>query len=105
MDWTYLLGFAAVAVIFAASFWMILWCHYDDGIVGKIGLAFITLGTLAILIECWDGVDIRFRPSIIFILIGFAIFQVRHLWRTWLYIKQKDCKNRRHTDMGVPSGL
>lgn len=83
-----MLGFIAVATCFVVSGWMVVWCEYEDGIVGKIGLGMLSLGCLTILIELTEGVYSRFTPIRVLIMGGVAIFLVRHLWRTYKFSRK-----------------
>lgn len=87
MYWINMLGYVAVGVIFVASFWMILWCQYEDGIVGKIFIGMMALATLVTLGELIEGVDIVFKARDTMLLMGIAGFLTRHLYRTWKYVR------------------
>ena len=78
-----IIGFSAVGILFVISSWLILWWDYDDGIVGKIALALISLGCLIRLIELTEDDPFEYGDVSVLVLAGMAIFMSRHLYRTW----------------------
>ena len=83
MDLLQLIGFAAIGVLFIVSSWLVIWCDYEDGIVGKLGLIMVALGTLVRIIEASEGDAFQFSDVSIIVLVGMSIFMLRHLYRAW----------------------
>ena len=83
MDTTQIVGFSALGLLFSITSWLIIWCDYDDGIVGKIGLILISVGCLVRLIELSEGDPWEFSDVSVLVLGGMAIFMSRHLYRAW----------------------
>ena len=81
MDTLQAVGFASIGIAFAVSSWLILWCEYDDGIIGKIALGFISIGCLVRLIELSEDNPHEYSDVSILVLVGVALFLLRHWWR------------------------
>lgn len=58
-----------------------LWCKYNDGLIGKMGLAAVALSSGVGVIHYVErhGPDYDAICAVVFV--GMAIFMVRHLWR------------------------
>lgn len=72
---------AALFVILGISALLIVWCHYDDGIVGKVALAGMAFAAGVPLWEIVSGIEYHALPSTMLLTIAMALFLVRHLYR------------------------
>lgn len=89
-----IIGFSAIGILFAISSWLILWCDYEDGIIGKAALALISVGCLVRLIELTEDDPFEYSEVSVLVLVGVALFFMRHLWRTYQNVKRS--KNDAH---------
>ena len=71
----------ALAVLLVVSVFLIMWPHYEDGIVGKVFLGVLMLTSAAVLTGAWDGVQYEPIPETVGVAIGAAGFMTRHFYR------------------------
>lgn len=71
----------ALAVLLVVSVFLIMWPHYEDGLVGKLFLIVIAITSASVLVGAWDGV--RYEPitETVAVAVGAAGFMARHLYR------------------------
>lgn len=90
----YALTFILALIITVVCVSLILSANYHDGVIGRIGLACITLGcgvgiVVQDIIEFVDGTHDyhQVSPVGLLILCGLAVFMVRHYYRYWKFCK------------------
>lgn len=83
MDALTLIGIASCGVTALVCGWLVIWCQYNDGIVGKLGLSFIALSSGIVFLEYLDGVQYQMLGTSAVSYLGLAVFFVRHWWRRW----------------------
>lgn len=89
-----ILFYIACLVLFFVPLWFIRHKVYDDGVLGRISLAFIVIGSFVILGDAslsyfdawWTGGDYRLagyrvEPEQACLVVGFAVFITWHLFR------------------------
>lgn len=81
MDFPTIVGLAALVLLALVCTLMILWCKYNDGIIGKIGFAMIVIGAMVLIAGEVDDPSLALSPAEAFIFIGTTIVFVRHVWR------------------------
>lgn len=71
----------ALAVIMALSALLVMWCHYDDGLFGKIALIGCFFGAGVPLWEIVSGIEYKLLPSTVLLTCAMALFLLRHVFR------------------------
>ena len=79
-----LLNFLTVVAL-----WVILCCvvllalspNYDDGWMGKLALGLMAVGCVVNYLDYFEFKSLDLPPAAELLVIGFALMQVRHLWR------------------------
>lgn len=72
---------AALVIILIISGLLVLWCHYDDGVVGKLALIGCFFGAGVPLWEIISGTQLHVFTTTVLLTCGMALFLVRHLYR------------------------
>lgn len=70
----------ALAVLLVVSVFLIMWPHYEDGLIGKLCLIVIAITSAAVLVGAWDGVQYQPIPETVAVAVGAAGFMTRHLY-------------------------
>jgi hypothetical protein len=84
-----ILSVIVVAVITLVSFCLALWCEYKDGVFGHFSLVLMGCSGTLLLIGIYQGRDYYLNPLTIGILMGAAIFLVRHMVNALRFRKRK----------------
>lgn len=72
---------ASAGVILCVSLYLALCRNYDDGIIGHVALAGMSLSSAAPLYEAYEGVDYEFMPTTALMYAAIALFLARHAYR------------------------
>lgn len=76
-----LIVLASAGVILCVSLYLAMCRHYDDGIIGHVALAGMSLSSAAPLYEAYEGVDYDFMPTTALMYAAVAVFMARHAYR------------------------
>ena len=71
----------ALSVLLVVSLFLIMWPHYEDGLVGKLFLGVMMITSASVLAGAWDGVQYQPIPETVAVAVGAAGFMSRHLYR------------------------
>lgn len=78
---------ASAGVILFVSLYLALCRNYDDGIIGHISLAGMSLSSVAPLYETAAGSDYEFASTTALMYAAVAVFMARHAYRFRMYRK------------------
>jgi EamA domain-containing membrane protein RarD len=85
MDMTTLIGVISLLILGVASTSLALWCKYDDGVIGHIALALMSLCALVVGMEAFDETEYQLLPTTSAMFAAMACFMVRHAYRAWRF--------------------
>ena len=71
----------ALSVLLVVSLFLIMWPHYEDGLIGKLFLGVIMITSASVLAGAWDGVKYEPIPETVAVAVGAAGFMTRHFYR------------------------
>lgn len=78
-----------IGIIVCISFGLALWCQYKDGIFGHLALVLMGGSGTLLLMGIYQGRDFYLHPLVVGILLGIAIFLVRHALNALRFRKRK----------------
>ena len=71
----------AALIILCVCVTLIFHCEYEDGLIGRIALAGISIAEFALVVDALDGSEYHIMPSTFIVQISLCVFLLRHLYR------------------------
>lgn len=74
-------------IVCIVSIFLVMHPKYEDGLVGRIALLCISIGSLIVVGEFMDGVEYDVNPTTLTVQLGLAVFLLRHVYRFNKWVK------------------
>ena len=83
-------------IVCLISTFLVIHPKYEDGLVGRVSLLCISIGSLIVVGEFADGVEYEVNPTTLTVQVGLAVFLLRHVYRFNKWVKHGSFDWRNH---------
>ena len=81
------ISLGSILIICFLSVFLIWHCKYEDGIIGRLALSVIAVGSAVSLMQTLNGEGYIYNPTSVTMQAGVALFMLRHTYRFLLWTR------------------